>query len=183
MKQINARKRYLIDHKLQGVLLVALIILECAMLIAGVIYLYFQFNAHIDANLYVIHRQSQQELLPLLLRELGLVIVVMATVNTLCLFIAHKLWVRHIRQVTNEFTFRLQRINAADFRAIPDKEPLCHDLLLRVDQWRKHLSEHYKGINQVLVSHNVATGTEWEQSQIQTLHEQLKAFSHSPMHK
>ncbi len=182
MNQINARHRHLIDHKLQGVLLAALVVLECTLLISGVIYLYVQFNAHIDANLYIIHRQSQQELLPLLLKELGLVILVMAAINTLCLIIAHKLWVRHITRVIGEFTLRLQRINDADFRALPGEHPLRHDLLLRLEQWRKQLSERYRDIHRVLDNHDVAPGQAWQEPQIRALKEQLTALSHPPSH-
>lgn len=131
------RRRKLLDLRLQGGLLVALVLLELAMLIVGMFYLYVQFSAAIEANLFTIHRTARVALLPVFLEEMAKVVVTMGVINTLALLLANHLWVGHIRQVLSAFRARLQRIEALNLRRAGTNEPVRHEVITLLDQWRQ----------------------------------------------
>lgn len=131
------RRRKLLDLRLQGGLLVALVVLELAMLIVGMLYLYVQFSAAIEANLFTIHRTARVALLPVFLEEMAKVVVTMGVINTLALLLANHLWVGHIRQVLSAFRARLQRIEALNLRRAGTNEPVRHEVITLLDQWRQ----------------------------------------------
>ncbi|WP_210397871.1 hypothetical protein [Motiliproteus sediminis] len=132
----RVRRRKLIDLRLQGWLLLALVVLETAMLVAAMIFLYFRFSAAIEANLFTIHRSAQQPLLPLFLKEMAIVIVTMGVINTLALILANGLWMGHIKRVLAAFRQQLQKVGRLDLTpGLSDPQPE-HEVLALLESWR-----------------------------------------------
>lgn len=130
------RRRHFIDTKLQGRLLVALVLLEVIMLGLATLYLYLRFSAIIDANLFVIHRPAQTELLPEFLAQMGWVVLVMSLVNTLALLAAHALWSGYIKRVVQAFRLRLAQIARLDLRPCQQADTIHHSVIERIESWR-----------------------------------------------
>ncbi|MEH6824466.1 MAG: hypothetical protein V7629_11205 [Motiliproteus sp.] len=130
------RKRLLIDKRLQGRLLVALVLLETSMLVAAMFYLYQRFSTIVDANLFTIHRSAQVSLLPEFLQQMGWVVLVMSIVNTLALLAAHALWTGRFNQVLQSFRKQLQRIATLDLRPLEQAEKTAHEVLEGLELWR-----------------------------------------------
>ena len=130
------RKRRFIDSRLQGRMLIALVLLEVTMLLVAMIYLYQSFSSIIDANLFTIHRTAQRSLLSEFLEQMGWVLLVMSITNTLALFGAHALWAGYIRRVIQSFRWRLQRIGSLNLRAQEAPETVDHLVLEGLELWR-----------------------------------------------
>jgi hypothetical protein len=132
----NQRRKHFIDNRLQGRLLVALVLLESMMLALAILYLYIQFKGIVEQNLYSIHPASQQALLPLFLEQLGWVVLVMSITNTLALYLAHHLWVLHIKQIIAAFRATLLRVKSLDFSS-PARTVLGveHEVLSLLNSW------------------------------------------------
>lgn len=131
------RKRIYVDGEIQGRLAAAMVVMEVALLLLACLYLYHAFGEIIDENLYVIHASESAPLLPRLARELGLVVVVCALVNTVALVAAHHVWARHVRQVLDGMGKRLVRVRALDLRPDPEwrHERHRHRLVELTERW------------------------------------------------
>jgi len=132
----RVRRRKLVDRRLQGILLVGLVALELGMLGGAMLYLYGQFSATIDANLFTVHRTAQTPLLPTFLKQLGGVVVVMGVVNTLALLLANFLWVGYIKRVIGAFRARLERISRLDLTQPVEAGEAQHEVLQLLESWR-----------------------------------------------
>lgn len=174
----NQRRRKLIDARLQGILLVALVVLEVGLLAGATLYLFHQFSVIIDQNLFVIHRSAQRPLLPAFLKEMGTVVMIMSVLNTLALLVAHKLWVRHIQVVTQDFRDRLERIRALDFRAHDDRAGPRHEVLERLEQWRQAEDRRYAELAGLLAQLPAPEGgySDAERARIAELLERCRAL-------
>ncbi|MEH6471266.1 MAG: hypothetical protein V7752_08450 [Halopseudomonas sp.] len=133
---LQQRKRVFVDSRLQGRMLVVLVLLEVTMLLIAMIYLYSSFSTIIDTNLFTIHRSTQTSLLPEFLKQMGWVVLVMSTTNTLALFAAHALWAGYIDKVILAFRLRLERIGLLNLRSLPSAETSDHSVLDGIELWR-----------------------------------------------
>ena len=126
-----------IDSKLQGQLVRALVVLEVSLFAAACFYLYFALAGIIEERLYIIHGADRVDLLPLMLRELGLVVLVCGVINVLAVFIAHGLWVHQIRSVLAQLHLRMERVRQLDLRVAPPgaREATVHRLIDLCDRW------------------------------------------------
>jgi hypothetical protein len=149
----NQRRKHFIDNRLQGRLLVALVLLESMMLALAIIYLYIQFKGIVEQNLYSIHRTSQQALLPLFLEQLGWVVLVMSITNTLALYLAHHLWILHVKLIVAAFRETLLRVKSLDF-ASPVKNTLGveHEVLILLNQWYRGERQRIFRLRQIINS-------------------------------
>lgn len=172
------RRRQFIDARLQGRLLVALVLLEVSMLGLATLYLYLRFDAIIDANLFMIHRSAQTELLPEFLQQMGWVVLVMSVVNTLALLAAHALWIGHIKRVVKAFRLRLARIGELDLRPLPQSDTIEHNVIDSIEAWRSHEQQRLQQIHLLLdqLGHAGAIDRTRTGEQLADLRQLLKPF-------
>jgi len=172
----RVRRRKLVDRRLQGGLLIALIALELGMLCAAMLYLYLQFSAAIEANLFTIHRSAQAPLLPAFLKEMALVVVSMGVINTLALLVANHLWVGYIRRVLAAFRTRLERVAALDLGGVPPAEEPQHEVLTLLERWRRREVGRAARIDQLLARlPEPGQGRVLNEAELQQLVQQLDA--------
>lgn len=123
-----------VDFNIQIRMLIALIVLETGGIVAAITYLYLDFSAIIQAQMYRIHHQPET-LFSILLTETGQVLVVLLGVNLLAIFVADRIWVHYVGRVLGAFRVLADKVSDLDFSQ--DRKPTVkHDVLNRMRTWR-----------------------------------------------
>lgn len=129
------RKHYYNDHRLQGYLITALVLIELLLVLALLAYLYAEFNHVIDARFYRIHASDEAswpEFLTLLAQAVGGFLLV----NAAALYLAHLIWDRYVRRTVDLFAAGLERMIALDFNADAESRGGQHRIIDLLDSWR-----------------------------------------------
>lgn len=124
-----------LNHRLQGQLILAFLTLEISMVLISMVYLYLRFSSVIEDNLYTIHKGSQENILQLLLQELGWLVLVMGIINTLALLIGHRLWMRQINSVLEHFRTKLEQIDRLYLPYLTIITNPVHELSYLIETW------------------------------------------------
>lgn len=133
-KERRRSVRYL-DFKVQMHMLVALIVLEVGLVVAGIFYLYARFSDIIKTSLYRIHHGSDT-LFSMMLTEMGQMLVVFVGVNMLAVFLADRIWVHYVRSVLGSFRALVNRVADLDFTK-DGKPRVQHRVLDQTLAWRE----------------------------------------------
>ncbi|MEO5348095.1 MAG: hypothetical protein H7836_00365, partial [Magnetococcus sp. YQC-3] len=128
------RKSRYVDFRLQMRMLVALIVLETGGVIGALLYLYFRFSELILANMYRFHHEAES-LYSLLSAEVGGVLLLLLGGNLLAIFVADRIWVRHVSCVIREFRLLANKVADLDFSR-DSKPTVKHGVLERMLVWR-----------------------------------------------
>ena len=131
------RTRHFVDFKVQGALSVSLVLLELALFIIAMGYLYVQFSQLLENNLYTIHQSAQQDLLIVMLKAIGFIVLVMSFVNLAALGFAHAVWQRYVGAVLHVFRCRLIEFKQGNFDRKIQGNDTSHGLLGNMEQWRQ----------------------------------------------
>lgn len=131
-----------IDSRLQGRLIVALMILESVIVSVAMVYLYYDYSALFEVYLYSIHRLGNEDFFFNLMQELFVVVLVMSVFNVFMLIIASSLWVRHINAILSCFTDGLRAINQLDLRSRQTGN-VTHEVISELDEWRQRETRRY----------------------------------------
>ncbi|PIW28148.1 MAG: hypothetical protein COW30_08440 [Rhodospirillales bacterium CG15_BIG_FIL_POST_REV_8_21_14_020_66_15] len=133
-----------LDNRIQGVMLIALVVMEATLTLGGIGVLYNRYTTIIDANLYRIHADTNgPTLLELMLTSLGEVLLVILVVNIAALVVADRIWVFFVRRVLKDFREQLQRMSRLDFRIRQNSEGR-HRILDSVLEWTITENERHK---------------------------------------
>lgn len=143
------RRIKLIDSRLQGGLIVPLIILESVIVAVALTYMYFDYSALLEEYMYSIHRLGHEDFFLRLMRELVVVVTIMTFVNVLLLMIANSLWVRHIKSILSCFRHSLGAVKQLDLRSRPPC-PAEHEVLTQLEQWRQREASRFTQLNEHL---------------------------------
>lgn len=110
----NKRHIIYVDHAIQKWLLVVLIGLE-VVLISGTLWmLYLQLTTVVDTHLYRAHAAAKPDIYPLL--KTGLVgLSWLIVLNVVSLWIADRVWGRHINSILQPFTKLVSHMEQLDF--------------------------------------------------------------------
>lgn len=135
----NQRNQYYMDHVIQGRLVAALVALEVLLVCASMVYLYIQFEAVIESNLYRTHVVSPDALQFDLFFSLGYVLLAMVVSNVVALILAGRLWMKFVNRVLGEFSQVLRYIRRREFQHELGQSPIRHELLSLARSW--YLSE------------------------------------------
>ncbi|MBF0427465.1 MAG: hypothetical protein HQL94_00970 [Magnetococcales bacterium] len=128
-------ERLYVDFRIQMRMLIALVILESALVCGGVGYLYLRYKAVIEENMYRIHHVPQ-DFFSLLLEETGWVVAFMLVLNLLGLFFADRVWGWYVKRVLGSFTALSFKVTDLDF--CEDREsPEQHVVLDLMLTWRQ----------------------------------------------
>lgn len=128
------RRQFYNDQKLQGYLLVGLIILEFALVLLMLLYFFMELNNIIDAHLYRLH-DTQTASWPEILSLLALTMAGFLIVNIAALYVAHLIWGRYVRQTINLFSAGLDKIIARDFSDNPPTHSSHHHIIALLETW------------------------------------------------
>lgn len=131
------RTRRFVDFKVQGALSVALVLLELVLFIGALGYLYVQFSQLLENNLYTIHQSTQQDLLIVMLKAVGFIVLVMSFVNLAAVVFAHAVWQRYVGAVLHVFRWRLIEFKQGNFDRKIQGSDTSHGLLDHMEQWRQ----------------------------------------------
>ena len=88
-----------VDAVLQKWLMVALIVLEVALIVGGLFVLHNELSAIIEENLYRVHQPANQAVLDVLLTPLLTIMGGLVAVNVLALAVAEGAWAAYVNSV------------------------------------------------------------------------------------
>jgi hypothetical protein len=109
------RRIVYVDDKVQKGLLLALIVLEVA-LIAGTLWMmYQQMGEIVNANLYRVHFVEQPNIYPLLLKTILVGVLGLLIINVMVLWLASWMWTRHVDSILTPFRKVVDRVATLDF--------------------------------------------------------------------
>jgi len=132
------RRIIYVDDTVQKGLLLALIILEVA-LIAGTLWmLYQQMSEIVNANLYRVHFVEQPNIYPLLLKTILVGVLGLIAVNVILLWVASWIWARHVDSILRPFRDVVASVGDLDFTEKATSE-VPHKVVELALQW--HLSK------------------------------------------
>lgn len=168
----HQRRKIFIDNRLQGRLILVMVLLEIVILATAMYYLNHRFAAKIEHDLYAIHRSSQADMLSAFAEQTGWVVFVMGVLNAMMLFIAHFIWSKQISSVVQVFRNVLNQIRSLQFVESEHVSKQVHELLSLLDLWyskeRKRIIELKHEIEQIEIKEH------YQGSELQTVQERLK---------
>lgn len=147
--QPHQRRIKYIDQALQKWLLIALVTLEILILAGAGALLYFKLDAVVEASLYRVHLAGQPSMLSVLLKESLQIVVGLVAINLLALFVADRIWARHVRGILGALRELLSSVQSLDLREesvsnIPPK----HDVLSAGLDWHRAERERHLALHQ-----------------------------------
>lgn len=131
-EQPHQRSIQYIDQALQKWLLVALVALEVLILAGAGAILYFRLDALVEESLYRVHLAGQPSMLSVLLEESLLIVVGLIAINLFALFVADRVWARHVRGILVALRKLLTSVRNLDLREEAVAEILPKHEVLRV---------------------------------------------------
>ncbi len=135
--QTNPVKRRIVyvDDKVQKGLLIALVTIEVLLIAATLWVLYWQMGKVVDANLYRVHFSSWPDIYPLLLKTGLIGVGALVAVNVIVLWIAARVWVRHVDSIVRPFSELVAKVEALDFSDDQAQDAL-HEVVDLALKWR-----------------------------------------------
>lgn len=131
------RNRRLVDHTLQQSLLVALLVMETALVAVAIWFLYQAPGKIVDENLYRVHFSGRVNVLALLVSEGSPVLGAMLGVNFLALVMADRIWAWYVGGILEQLDRSMAAARRLDFSA-PAGGPFHHAVLEQAGAWRTH---------------------------------------------
>lgn len=135
------RNRRLVDHTLQQsllvALLVALLVMETALVAVAIWFLYQAPGKIVDENLYRVHFSGRVNVLALLVSEGSPVLGAMLGVNFLALLMADRIWAWYVGGILKQLDRSMAAARRLDFSA-PAGGPFHHAVLEQAGAWRTH---------------------------------------------
>jgi len=131
------RKKKYLSHKIQGSLLIAMVILELILISSALVYLYFAFNEILEQQIFSIHRTQQENTFNLMLLELVKTVLVLSMVNIIALLTAHVLWSKYVKFVINAFRNELNLIAKFMLYKTNNKDQKLHEVIEKLDKWEE----------------------------------------------
>lgn len=145
------RRTIYVDESVQKWLLIALVTLEI-MLISGALWLlYLQLISTVEANLYRAHAVGKPDIYPLL--KVALIGVGgLFAINLIALWIADRLWARHLASILQPFIALVKKVEVLDFSSEPPASK-PHEVVDLARTWyateRQRLLNLHAAINQL----------------------------------
>lgn len=136
-KRIARRKIHYVDHAIQKWLLMALVVMELALVGAALWLLYHQLSAVVEANLYRIHHSDSQQIFPVLLKNSLYVLAGLIAANVVALVLADRIWGRYVNGIIRAFHGLLNRTEALDFMGDEREAARNHQVIELALSWRE----------------------------------------------
>ncbi|MGE5650390.1 MAG: hypothetical protein ACM34A_09345 [Bacillota bacterium] len=114
-RQDERRRLHYIDHIIQKWLLVALVVLECALVGLAMWALYRSLGEIIDDNLYRVHLSDDMKVLPRFLAEGVRILLAVGAVNLLAIVLADRIWAVYVHGIIRRMDGIMHRARELDF--------------------------------------------------------------------
>ena len=111
----SIKRRMYVDDKVQKGLLLALLALEIMLVIGTLWVLYLQLGKVVDNHLYRVHPSNKSLLYPLLLKTPLIGLSGMVVINIVMLWVASRVWIRHVSSIVKPFMELMSKVEALDF--------------------------------------------------------------------
>lgn len=170
------RRKIFIDSRLQGRLILALVLLEIAILAVAVFYLNSRFSGIIEHDLYAIHRNSQTDLLSVFAEQIGWVVFEMVLLNAMMLFIAHYIWSQQVSSVVQAFRNSLYHIRSMQFFEPEPAGKQAHELLSLLNHWYSKEYVRIKSLKNEI--RQIDISDEYQNSDLQAVRDRIKRCLH-----
>ena len=117
ISQSNYIKRRIVyvDDKVQKGLLLALLALEILLVIGTLWVLYLRLGKVVDSNLYRVHFSGKPHIFPQLLETALIGLSGMVVINIAALWVAGRVWIRHVSSIVKPFMELMSKVEALDF--------------------------------------------------------------------
>lgn len=132
----NRRRMRIVDHTLQQSMLIALVVLETAIVSAAFWFLYRALVAILDENLYRIHFHGSVDMLSLLVREATPVLGAMLAVNFGALLLADRIWAHYVGGILGTLARMMGSATRLDFASVHAHGAFHHAVLDQALDWR-----------------------------------------------
>jgi len=139
------RRRKLVDARIQGRLLGALLAVEVALVIAALWVLYLRVGAVIDQNLYRVHHAGLPSLGELLLPAVVAASIVLLALNCVVVLAIERQWAAQVRAIVARFGELARRTGELDFSPY-DAAPDAHPAVREMQAWREALSARHGAV-------------------------------------
>lgn len=129
-------RRYIhyVDHHIQKWLLVALVVMECALIGLAIWALHGALSDLVEENMYRIHFSEEPELLPRFLAKGVKILIGIGVVNLLAIILADRIWAAYVGSILRKLDALIEEAQQLDFseRAMTR----THDVLEQALAWR-----------------------------------------------
>ncbi len=171
----NQRRQHYIDHRIQGTLIIALVVLEVAMVVAVLFHLNGQFEQLLENTLYSIHPPSDEEVRKQIYWEIGVSVVWMSFINLCALVLAHVLWGKYVRKVMASFREGVQFMGTLQFSK-PIQRVELHAVLNTLSRWQESERSRVVKIKGAITSLQKDLSSEYELSSVVDQLEAVKSL-------
>lgn len=145
--QDRRRQRY-VDQLIQRRLIILLVVMEVALVVSGLLFLYLRFTSIIEAGLYRIH-QTGGATGGAMLEAAAVAILALLAVNVVALVIADRIWAHYVDRVIDTFASLVRRTGELDLRPDP-ADHNDHRLVDLTLTWRRDERDHWLEIRSTL---------------------------------
>lgn len=114
-REDDRRRQHYIDHIIQKWLLLALVILECALIGLAMWALYRSLGEIIDDNMYRVHLSEDMKVLPRFLAEGIRILLAVGAVNLLAIVLADRIWAVYVQGIVRRLDGIMVRGEQLDF--------------------------------------------------------------------
>lgn len=151
--QPHQRNIQYIDQALQKWFLVALVALEVLILAGAGAILYFRLDAVVEDGLYRVHLAGQPSMFSVLLKESLQIVVGLIAINLIALFVADRIWARHVRGILGALRNILHSVRELDLReeAVTKISP-NHEVLMVGLEWHRTERERHLALRKSLAT-------------------------------
>lgn len=132
---MNRRQLHLVDHGLQKLLLLGLVLMETVAAALAIWFLYRALAAAVDENMYRIHFQGSVNVLSLLVREGVPVLGAMLAANLTALVLADRIWVFYVHGILRHLRAQMAAARRLDFSEQAASR-FEHAVLEQARRWR-----------------------------------------------
>lgn len=151
--QPHQRSIKYIDQALQKWFLLALVALEVLILTGAGAVLYFRLDAAVEEGLYRVHLAGQPSMLTVLLKESLQIVVGLIAINLIALFVADRIWARHVRGILVALRKILRSVRDLDLREEKVAEILpSHEVLTAGLQWHRTERERHLALRKSIAA-------------------------------
>lgn len=152
------RQRHYVDRAIQRPLLLAMIIIEVALVATFVWLMHWRLAGFIENNLYRMHATESALTLTLLVREGSPFLFLYLVVNLLVLAVVFRLWSVRQDWMLNDLTALITKSCALDFSLDPESK-YQHKALVLVLAWRESERRRFSTIRDQVARLEVAVVT------------------------
>lgn len=134
LRDNERRHIHYVDHHIQKWLLVALVVMECALIALAMWALHGALSDLVEENMYRIHFSAQPDQLLRFLAEGVKILIGIGVVNLLALILADRIWAAYIGSILRKLDALIEDTQQLDFteRAMTR----THDVLDQALAWR-----------------------------------------------